>query len=490
MACSTHARRFAAAAGAILCGLLLAARGRAETPIGEDTVTIENAVVTPRDAATATIRFDLAWNDSWRDQTNHDAVWIFFKALPAAGGGWQPVRLAADKVLDPTGYTQEKDGTRLDFIVPDGPDGFVGMFVRRAEEGKGPVAAKGVTAILDLAASKALGKVTSETKVTPLAIEMVYVDEGPYALGSGGLELNGLYEYSDGVENVKPFRVTSAGAIPTGRQPGRLWAWKAAQPEDGGEIPATFPNGYAAFYAMKKRISSPQYTTFLNMLPPAEAEKRFFDRIAIRSGEPPNVTYEPWLRVKWSNQAFRQAGSGLSWGDGAAYAAWAGLRPISELEMEKAVRGPRAPRPDEVGPSHWKLDGFANGVAGDPRTHADWFAYKSTQAERAVTIANAKGRGFRGTHGLGTTDLPADWPQEDAVGAGFRCCFYGFWHRLDVPETKLEGEPNYDPQGEVGFRDLPRTRLSDRYYADHVDPERRPYHRWRAVRSAPAGVGK
>ena len=65
--------------------------------------------------------------------------------------------------------------------------------------------------------------------------------------------------------------------------------------------------------------------------------------------------------------------------------------------------------------------------------------------------------------------LPANWPQEDAVGAGMRCSWYN------------PGRPrNYD---------LQCTRLSDRLLAALVAPERHPEHRWRGVRTAPKAAG-
>lgn len=97
--------------------------------------------------------------------------------------------LAADEVLNPTGYGQESGGTPLDFIVPDGDDGFTGMFVRRAAEGKGPLTARGVTAVWDFAANKGITKDLKGVSIRPFGIEMVYVAEGPFYLGSGGREL-------------------------------------------------------------------------------------------------------------------------------------------------------------------------------------------------------------------------------------------------------------------------------------------------------------
>ena len=430
-----------ARAVAIACGLLLGA-GAA----GAQNVRIENVTVAPRDARTATVRFDVSWANSWRHEANHDAAWVFFKVRAEGGRDWQHVRLAADKVLNPTGYGQGKDGTPLDFIVPDGDDGFTGMFVRRAEyAAPGKLAARNVTAVWDFTANKGTTKDLKGVSIRAFGIEMVYVAEGPFYLGPGGTELNGFYRYTDGSQHTLPYRVTSAGAIPTGRQKGRLWARKGAQPEDGGEIPASFPNGYAAFYCAKDTIRAAQYAAFLNTLSAAEADKRYSERAVARSGASPNYTY---------SGANVEATRGLSWADCAALAAWAGLRPVTELECEKAVRGPCEPVPDFVGPSYWNI----------PVPHWFWdsLLHDGVAEWRVVTVGNAAGRRFRGTHGDGTPTLPADWPQDDAVGTGIR---------TDGRSTAAG------------------TRLSDRLHAAAAEPEWTACCRWRGVRTAPSGVG-
>ena len=116
-------------------------------------MSIENVTVVPRDAKTATVTFDISWGNSWRDKTNHDAAWVFFKARAEGQTEWRHVRLTADRVVNPTGYGQAEGGTRLDFIVPDGDDGYTGMFVRRAANGEGPLSASHVTAVLDVTAN-------------------------------------------------------------------------------------------------------------------------------------------------------------------------------------------------------------------------------------------------------------------------------------------------------------------------------------------------
>ncbi|MEI7838047.1 MAG: hypothetical protein WCK05_16725, partial [Planctomycetota bacterium] len=68
-------------------------------------VAIENGAVIPRDARTAILKFDISWGGSFRRDFSHDAAWVFFKVRPLGSSNeWLHVRLAADKVLNPTGY--------------------------------------------------------------------------------------------------------------------------------------------------------------------------------------------------------------------------------------------------------------------------------------------------------------------------------------------------------------------------------------------------
>ncbi len=449
---------FTAAQAAGIAGILLLGADVAQAQSQTwRPVTIRNVTMARRDAKTAAITFDIAWERSWRNDLNHDAAWVFLKYRPGIAVQWRHVRLAANRVLNPTGYSHG-EGVPMDILIPRGEDGFTGMFVRQARLARpADVATRRVTAVWDLAAAEGV-KNLGKAEVRAFGVPMVYVAEGPFYLGSGGAEVNGFYMYTDGTQHTKPYRVTGPGAIPTGRQPGRLWARSSkpfvksdSQPEDGGEIPAALPNGYAAFYCMKGTITFAQYAGFLNTLPPQEAEKRFSEHAATRAGEAPNFTYRPKTIGKSGPRGF-------SWADGAAWAAWAGLRPMTELEYEKSIRGPRRPLPDETGPSYW-------GVRGQ---HGwDWFSYHPARlCERPVTVANAVGRRFRGTHGLGTTVLPRDWPQDDAVGSGYRAGSSGT------------------------IRGLQCTRISDRTFTAFANPKRGSEDKWRGVRTAPREAGQ
>jgi hypothetical protein len=438
---------------ATACALLLgaiAARG--------DQLKIENATVAPRDAATATVKFDISWEDSWRHGSFHDSAWVFFKVRGDDKSGWQPLRLAADKVVNPTGYGQQKGGTPLEFVVPPGDDGLVGTFVRRAVEGKGPVAAQGVAAVWDLAANRGIPKDLKGVSIRAFGIEMVYVAEGPFYLGSGGTELNRFFQYTDGSQDRQPYRVTIAGRVPTGRQQGKLWATGIA-PEDKGEIPASFPNGYAAFYCMKYFITQGQYADFLNTLTETQARGRFHiaghGHWINRVGESPNYIYSASGRPP--NDYFRpraterdQRCPWLSWADGAALAAWAGLRPMTELEYEKACRGPLQPAPNEQGPSYWGVVELNGGLV----------------YERPVSAGSAVGRKFAGTHGRGTPMLPADWP-------------------ADVGAAVFRGDYLHGRQ----YSSVGHLRVSGRMNAVDVRADRgtHPFAGWRGARTAPAG---
>ena len=326
-----------------------------------DKLRIENVELLPRNAKTKTIRFDIAWTDSWRNATNHDAAWVFFKVRVEGDNKWSHAKLVANNVQNPTAYGQ-LGGTPVDLIVPGGDDGFTGMFVRRASAGAGPMEARGITAVLDIA---------KDTKVSVQAfgIEMAYVAEGPFYLGSGGTERDRFYRYTDGSQNTLPYRVTDAGPIPTGPQAGRLWA-AGAVPDgsDAGEIPTAFPNGYRAFYCMKDSVSQGQLHGFLSMHPEIE-----------------------------TRPAFRRTGRypvrGPGWEASMAFAAWAGLRPMTELEFEKACRGPLEPVPNEARSLYWGIRELNVGGL----------------FEATVSVAHAAGREFAGTHGPGSTAVPDDW---------------------------------------------------------------------------------
>ncbi|MBM4164255.1 MAG: hypothetical protein FJ222_07430, partial [Lentisphaerae bacterium] len=334
-----------------------------------------NITVIPRDEKSAIVTFDMDWSGAWRHDVNHSALWVFFKVRLDGTSEWKPVRLVADKVMNPTGYGQET-GVKLDVLVPDGDDGNYGAFVRLADHGMGTVKATGMTAIWDLTTMPEIKKDT-RIALKVYGLRMVYVAEGSFYLGTGGDETYAFYQYPpekkqaaekeriggsnatmvvreamESTADFPPYRVTNSTAIPTGKQLGKLWA-RGAEPEDGGEIPATFPNGYKAFYMMDRPIPQAAFAYFLCWLPPEMAERfmngdgmqgpgGWFGRIYKTNDGTDNTYAFTHGRLKSRSTWW------LSWEAGATFAAWTGLRPMTELEHEKALRGPRYPVVNEA----------------------------------------------------------------------------------------------------------------------------------------------
>ncbi len=473
---------------------------------------ITNVRIVPGEDQRAAIQFDAAWSGSWRNDSNHDAAWIFFKVRPEGAKEWQHIRLEADRELNPKGYACEGN-RKMDFLVPinrekgtnttEIKDGHTGMFVRQA--GQSPscsITLTNVTAVWDLSKSMGIGRDT-KVQIIAVCLKMVYIAEGPFYLGSGGTESAGWYEYSEpkkergatyGITNgnakitvheggddaaeFPAYLVKNAGPIPTGKKPGRLWA-RGAEPAEG-EIPATFPNGYPAFYVMTDPINPSDYVVFLNTVP-AKVADALYDKeggyfvgtyykfeegksnpkVISREGTGPDYTYTQTMSTY--GVVARGWTSGmrwLNWEGGATFAAWAGLRPFTELEFEKYMRGPRQPVPDEAHHSYWGLQ--------TRRIRSPW------PRERPVTAAKMDGwdpATFKGTHGLGTAVLPDDWPKKDAVGVGFR----GGWSLFLV----------FDHLGDPAF-----YRTSARGKMTLADPDPLVTYSFRGARTAPVDAAK
>lgn len=401
--------------GLLIAACLLTAMAQAQT------VGVRNVRIAPRDATTAAVTFDIAWDGAWRTDTSHDAVWVFFKIRPQGETAWRHARLVARKVVNPDGYSAGA-GSAVELVVPDGKDGYTGLFVRRTvPHVPAPLAVSNVTALVEWP-TPITGNRPPITDIRAFGILMVYVPAGPFYLGSGGSEVKSFYQYTDGTQNTRPYRVTGPGEIAVGKKDGLLWARDRGLEDGLDKIPASFPNGYAAFYCMKHIVWEPVYAEFLKMLDETQAAK---------------LSRSASIR-------------GPFWADIAGYAAWAGLRPMTELEWVKAMRGPRVPLPDEVGPSYWGLS-----------VDSSWWnrlLHDTAVEARVITAGNAAGRRFKGTHGDGSINLPADWPGEDAVGTGLMT--YGL--------------------GQAGA-----TRLSDRRHVTDTSAPPSAALRFRAVRTAP-----
>jgi len=404
---------------------------------------------------TRTIVLDLAWPESWRGldrptwvaaEDNWDAVWLFAK-FRVADGPWRHATLAASGHEAPTGSV---------VLVP--ADG-AGAFVHREAAGYGAFSADGVRLVWSYAGDGAVPGDALEVRV--FGIEMVYVPEGSFYLGAGGSEPCG---FRDG-PTADPFLVAQPGPITLGDAPGTLsWATEgcslAGSPE--GVTDAAYPNGYGAFYLMKHELSQGLFAGFLNTLTQAQADvhRPTADLDAYRFGLTGGAvgsyaSLRPHVAMPW-----------IPWSVAAAFADWAGLRPMSELEFEKAARGPLPPTAEAFAwgttaivpatgleqadaPSEVPLpaDANANVALGLGPTRVGAFAavgrtredagagyygaldLSGNILEVAVTVGVPEGRAFGGAHGDGAlassghADV-AGWPTTNVKGVGTRGGFF------------------------------------------------------------------
>lgn len=410
----------------------------------------------------AEVEFDLSWSNGWNLTwaedggstmvTNHDAAWVFVK-FRVGPGEWRQAWLAS------TGHTAT-GGTRID-TASDGGVTNLGAWVYLADSGAGTVSCPDMRLRWDYTKNGLVG--TNSVDLSVHAIEMVYVPSSAFYLGSGGDEYYGFYTYPT---SITPYLVTSEAAIPVGTTNNHLaypvayWSggdefgannWRGG---DGvGPIPATFPKGYAAFYAMKYEITQGQYADFLN------------DAGGYAATYFPNAYLNNRLTLhlvdgRYVADAPDRACNYLSWPDLAAYLDWSALRPMTELEYEKLCRGPLSAVANEYAwgnVSSTAISGFsgADGSGAETATPASANAnhssniggpvragiFATTNSTRFAAVAgyygamelggnlneivisagHPEGRAFTAQQGDGQLAVrPSTWPAAASVGVQTR----------------------------------------------------------------------
>ena len=451
-------------------------------------ISISNVSLGAASGGTRRVGFDISWDESWRGPDrptwveaadNWDAVWVFVK-YRVSGGPWQHATLAGNGHVQPSGSVVSVPSDRM------------GAFVYRSGSGYGTFAANGVGLQWDYVADGV--SAGASVDVQPFAVEMVFVPQGSFSVGSGGSNPG---EFRAGGTSNTPFVVSSQSSIALGNAAGQLmWSSTSGSGSPSGSTSASFPTGFGASYVMKYQVTQGQYVDFLNTLTQAQADARkhtgsSFRHAVAGSNVGSYATSLPFVAMNY-----------MSWADGAAFADWAGLRPMTEMEFEKVARGPRAPVANEYAwgsTSITPASGLANagtitetptpagananyvsGIGGPVRVGSFAAPARSRRDagagfygalelsgnvwERPMTVGNAEGRAFAGTHGDGSLDAGgnanvASWPGSDAVGAGLRG---GYW--------------------DYGGDDL---RVSFRFYAATTLAYRSSIHGWRGARSAP-----
>jgi len=336
-------------------------------------------------AGTIDIKFDVIWDNpvsgtDANSQAFFDRAWIFVKFWdttkmgdPATGGdgaySWGHGVLTTGGSL-----STYSDTTHTGLALTDGTA--VGAF---ADMGTNKTVRWNYAASLIPGTANYVAS-TDTVKVRVMAIEMVHIPEGPFWVG----DASSTSTIMDKDDDSPALIGTTASVIYSddtdyddaqfGQSGPGIWI-----KGDGGisrtaatetDVNTSFPTGYNAFYIMKYDITQGQYRDFLNMLSRAAQNTRTGTSLAAGTTSVTNRYVMSNTSTLYNRQGIRcdgtintsnaiifycdlngnnmpnEADDGewiacnyLSWMDVAAYADWAGLRPMTELEFEKACRG-------------------------------------------------------------------------------------------------------------------------------------------------------
>lgn len=442
------------------------------------------------------VSFDLSWENSWRvntGQNNYDGIWVFFKYRVQGTEDWIHLQLSGNNPAG-TGYSIYQ-APMPGYMIPP----YIGAMVYRSSFGTGSVSFN------DIQLGVYPGGLPYNVDIKAFAIEMVYipgVNQIYAGDGDNTTESVNAFHQSDKDNNFAVgIRINGFPLIGT-RTDANTFDDDYVNWDNGKQMYITdsgysytnniaavnkkWPTGHA-LWCMKYEISQGGYRDFLNTLTRQQQVNRVEAAITAPRGTLAMATVNavrtvikidtPATATKAAvfgcdangNNYYNEVYDGeyiacnyLSWADLAAYLAWAGLAPMTEISYERIclghtdaginrpVRGGYAWGTSQVATTAYSLTninnyneyvsnispsgtmGNANYAATSPKNifstgmplRDGLFAAYSGSVNRAiagaaffgvmemsgnlseqcVTIANAQGRLFNPTHGNGYLD--------------------------------------------------------------------------------------
>jgi formylglycine-generating enzyme required for sulfatase activity len=318
--------------------------------------------------------------------------------------------------LNSTGHTVPTGST----ITP-ASDG-IGIFIYRNADGTGTNTFTGAQLRWNYGVNGVADGASADIQV--FAIEMVYVPTGSFYVGDGTtINITGQF---NNYNSTNAFQITSESVPATlgGSASGNMRNNNAAgmdtnpYPTDDfndittQSLPTAFPKGYNAFYCMKYEMSQQQYVDFLNSLTQTQATARKFTSSNFR------YTITGDLVGSYATTNPYVACNNISWSDMAAYLDWSGLRPMTELEFEKACRGTVSAVANECA---WGTTGMAgsaytlsNSSANNESIASNYYLSNSSNYVSAAGATSSQDEIIVGS----TTGLTLGMPVSVTAGTG------------------------------------------------------------------------
>lgn len=432
-------------------------------------------------AGTFDIEFDITWRDSWRissGPSNWDAAWVIIK-FRKNNGDWAHATLS--NVIPSSPGTVPAGGMEVipglvnqDAAYNINTNPVVGVHIYRTADGQGTFTATDVRLRWHYAHDGVSPGDSLQFKV--IGIEMVYITQGAFYAG----DTSSTNSLKEGTADTDPWYITDENEIATTSTASNGFYYPGGGDAAGTifSIPAAYPKGYKAFYVMKYEITQEQYALFFNTIPAGTARTNrditsatdSLSNTLVNRNNLWNDSGVMSLPDQGADETYCAVPVNfLSWEDLSAWLAWAGLRPFSELEYEKAARGPNAAVSNEYAWGSTAItpaadvsgDGLVSEVASNSGANANYgndadilgplrigsFADLNRSSvsrtgagagyygvmemsgnliERAITIGNSEGRAFTQIHGAGEVDANGrasvtTWPSATtAVGTGLR----------------------------------------------------------------------